>query len=220
MKILNLYAGIGGNRKLWGDEHEITAVEYKPEIAAVYQDLYPKDTVIVADAHQYLIDHYMEYDFIWSSPPCPTHSRARYGLGFHGKGFAAVYPDMKLYEEIILLKHHFKGKWLVENVQAYYEPLIEPFSLGRHWYWSNFRVEKIKVGYTGLVATTTLNGKVLHKKSVIELQDQLGINLTSYGIRNKSLLLRNAVEPQTGLHILNEAMGVNDRSFMNQTSLI
>lgn len=24
MKILNLYAGIGGNRKLWGDEHEIT----------------------------------------------------------------------------------------------------------------------------------------------------------------------------------------------------
>jgi hypothetical protein len=27
MKILNLYAGIGGNRKLWGDEHEIVAVE-------------------------------------------------------------------------------------------------------------------------------------------------------------------------------------------------
>lgn len=29
MKILNLYAGIGGNRKLWtpnGDEHDITAV--------------------------------------------------------------------------------------------------------------------------------------------------------------------------------------------------
>lgn len=27
MKILNLYAGIGGNRKLWPDDHEITAVE-------------------------------------------------------------------------------------------------------------------------------------------------------------------------------------------------
>jgi DNA (cytosine-5)-methyltransferase 1 len=27
MRILNLYAGIGGNRKLWGDDHEITAVE-------------------------------------------------------------------------------------------------------------------------------------------------------------------------------------------------
>lgn len=27
MKILNLYAGIGGNRKLWGDDHEVTVVE-------------------------------------------------------------------------------------------------------------------------------------------------------------------------------------------------
>ena len=35
-KILNLYAGIGGNRKLWGDEHEITAVEYDEATADVY----------------------------------------------------------------------------------------------------------------------------------------------------------------------------------------
>lgn len=35
MKILNLYAGIGGNRKLWGNEHDITAVELRPEIAAL-----------------------------------------------------------------------------------------------------------------------------------------------------------------------------------------
>ena len=157
MKILNLYAGIGGNRKLWGDEHDITAVELNADIAAVYKELYPNDTVIVDDAHQYLIDHYAEYDFIWSSPPCPTHSRARYGLGFHGKGYDAVYPDMKLYQEIILLKHHYKGKWVVENVQAYYKPLIEPFSLGRHWYWSNFLISKITVGYTGISSTTTLS---------------------------------------------------------------
>ena len=26
MKILNLYAGVGGNRKLWSSEHEITAI--------------------------------------------------------------------------------------------------------------------------------------------------------------------------------------------------
>ena len=78
MKILNLYAGIGGNRKLWtpnGDEHSITAVEYKPEIAAKYKEFFPNDTVVVVDAHQYLIDHYYEFDFIWSSPPCPTHTR-------------------------------------------------------------------------------------------------------------------------------------------------
>lgn len=33
MKILNLYAGIGGNRKLWGNEHDITAIEYDENIA-------------------------------------------------------------------------------------------------------------------------------------------------------------------------------------------
>lgn len=33
MKILNLYAGIGGNRKLWGDTHDITAVEFRDDIA-------------------------------------------------------------------------------------------------------------------------------------------------------------------------------------------
>ena len=59
MKILNLYAGIGGNRKLWGDEHNITAVEINPNIAKIYQDLYPYDTVIVGDAHEYLRQHFV-----------------------------------------------------------------------------------------------------------------------------------------------------------------
>lgn len=74
MKILNLYAGIGGNRKLWDElgDFDITAIEYKPEIAKIYQDFFPKDKVIVADAHQYLLDHFAEFDFIWSSPP-PAH---------------------------------------------------------------------------------------------------------------------------------------------------
>lgn len=39
MKILNLYAGIGGNRKLWGDEHELWSIENSYEIAAAYQKL-------------------------------------------------------------------------------------------------------------------------------------------------------------------------------------
>jgi len=74
MKILNLYAGIGGNRKLWGNDLEITAVEWDASIAEIYKDLYPNDNVIVGDAHQYLLDHYSEYDFIWASPPFAIHS--------------------------------------------------------------------------------------------------------------------------------------------------
>ena len=64
MKILNLYAGIGGNRKLWGSEHQITAVEYDPAIAAIYSDLYPQDELIIGDAHEYLAKHFDEFDFI------------------------------------------------------------------------------------------------------------------------------------------------------------
>src|SRR3990167_5358040 len=114
MKILNLYAGIGGNRKLWGDDHEITAVENVPKIAKIYQDFFPKDKIVIADAHQYLLDHYKEFNFIWSSPPCPTHSRFNF-LHNEQEGKTMKYPDMTLYQEIIFLKHWFKGKWCVEQ---------------------------------------------------------------------------------------------------------
>jgi len=203
MRILNLYAGIGGNRALWGDEHEITAVENVPHIAEVYRKLWPNDTVVEANAHQYLLDHYKEFDFIWSSPPCQTHSRARYGLGFHGGKVEGVYPDMRLYQEILFLKHHFDGRWVVENVQAYYKPLIHPRPIGRHWYWSNFHISKLKVPSLNLVASTTTSGKRLIRKTTEELQEKLGVDLSPYDVANKRLLLRNCVEPEVGLHIFN-----------------
>jgi len=144
MKILNLYAGIGGNRRLWGNEHSIVAVENNPKIANIYQDFFPKDKVIIADAHQYLLDHFKEFDFIWSSPPCPTHSDIR-RMGVSAGMYEAKYPDMKLYEEIILLKHFCKSKWVVENVKSYYEPLIRPQESGRHYFWANFRIGYIEL---------------------------------------------------------------------------
>ena len=140
MKILNLYCGIGGNRKLWGDEHEIVAIENDPKIAKIYQDFFPNDKVIVADAHQYLLDHFEEFDFIWSSPPCPTHSRVRFANLKQNK---PVYPSMILYEEIIFLQNYFKGKWVVENVISYYEPLIKPQIVGKHYYWANFIIGQV-----------------------------------------------------------------------------
>ena len=145
MKILNLYAGIGGNRKLWGDEHEVVAVENDEDIAKMYQDLYPQDTVIVADAHKYLLDLIGEnlFDFIWSSPPCPTHSRMVFLLK-EKDTYKPKYPDMRLYEEIILLKTFFNGSWVVENVKSYYDPLIEPQVSGGHYFWSNFTIPNLE----------------------------------------------------------------------------
>jgi len=144
MKILNLYCGIGGNRKLWGDEHDITAVELNPEIARIYQDFFPNDTVIIADAHEYLLNNYKDFDFVWSSPPCPTHSRIRFTRvnsehkqsGNHK--IKAVYPSMTLYQEIIFLDNYFDGLWVVENVISYYKPLIPPIESSSHYFWTNF----------------------------------------------------------------------------------
>ncbi len=74
-----------------------------------------EDTVLIEDAHHYLLKHFREYDFIWSSPPCPSHSRLRMS---HKNN--PVYPDMRLYQEIILLKYFYNGKFVIENVIPYY----------------------------------------------------------------------------------------------------
>jgi DNA (cytosine-5)-methyltransferase 1 len=143
-KILNLYACLGGNRYKWDEvakeaniNIEVTAVELDAELAKLYQERFPNDTVIVADAHQYLLDHYKKFDFIWSSPPCPSHSKARFA---RHESTTPEYPDMKLYQEIIFLQNYFKGKYCVENVVPFYEPLILAKKRGRHLYWTNFNL--------------------------------------------------------------------------------
>lgn len=204
MKILNLYAGIGGNRKLWGNKHKITAVENDPNIAQAYKKIFPKDEVIIGDAHQYLLDHYKEFDFIWSSPPCPTHSRARFGLGVGSGKVKGVYPDMRLYQEIIFLEKHFKGSWCVENVQAYYKPLIQPQVVGRHWYWTNFEITPMKT--KAPVLTAISNNKytrsAVRAATYKEFEKFYGFKLSKYKGFDKRLVLRNCVEPEVGLHIL------------------
>jgi len=142
MKVLNLYSGLGGNRAKWPDYCEVTAVEFQPDIADFYARRFPQDTVVVGDAHQYLLDNFKEFDFIWSSIPCPTHSRARFWTAMgEDTGVDPVYPDLNLYAEILLLQKYYKGKWLVENVKPFYTPLVDPsVTLGRHEFWCNFPV--------------------------------------------------------------------------------
>lgn len=136
IKMLNCYAGIGGNVKLIDrNKVEITAVEINPKIAECYKKLFPQDNVIVGDAHEYLRQHFREFDFIWCSPPCPTHSVLQMTRYYDDK---LKYPDMTLYQEIIWLQTFFKGKWCIENVIPYYKPLIEPsFKIDRHFFWAS-----------------------------------------------------------------------------------
>lgn len=202
LKILNLYAGIGGNRKLWGDSHEITAIELDENIAAVYKSEFPNDTVISCDAHQFLLDNHKEFDFIWSSPPCQTHSQIRYNIGFLAdrvyKKVKPAYADMTLYQEIIFLKYYYSGLWVVENTIPYYEPFIPATKTGGHLWWSNFRIAPIE------------HGNRNHRNGTVEtLQHRKQIDIGKYNIQNKRQILRNCVEPEVGLHILNCALNVN-----------
>ena len=204
LKILNLYSGIGGNRKLWTDEHDITAIEYKPEIAKIYQDFFPNDKVIVTDAHQYLLEHFSEYDFIWSSPPCPSHSSFRKNFSVP-QGAKIIYPDMKLYEEILLLQGYFKGKWVVENVISWYDPLIPPVTIQRHYFWCNFPVSDISLP-RDVLEITRQEGKEKHnteneKEQINRLSKKFGFNFKEHK-SNLKLYLRNCVEPELGKHIL------------------
>ena len=146
-KVLNLYACLGGNRYKWdevakeaGINMQVTAVEWDEELAKLYQERFPNDIVIVEDAHQYLLDHYQEHDFIWTSPPCPTHSRANFWASVSVDTREKCFPDLRLYEEVIFLENWFKGKYVVENVIPYYEPLITAKKRGRHLYWTNFNL--------------------------------------------------------------------------------
>jgi len=198
LKILNLYAGIGGNRKLWdtlGIPIEVTAIENNEKIVKIYQDFFPNDKVIIEDAHNYLLEHFKEFDFIWSSPPCPSHSRFN-NLFMVQENKKPRFPDMKLYEEIILLKHWFKGKWVVENVKSYYKPLIKPQESGNHYFWTNFIISKLEEVERG-IRTKTIERK----------EKDRGFDLNNLDITKefKEKILNNCVFPELGLHILKMA---------------
>jgi DNA (cytosine-5)-methyltransferase 1 len=214
IKVLNLYACLGGNRYKW-ENCEVTAVEWDVELARLYQERFPNDKVIVADAHQYLLDHYKKFDFIWSSPPCPSHSRARF-WGFGKNGKKPIYPDMTLYQEIIFLEYHFQGKYVVENVIPYYEPLIPAQERDRHLYWTNFKLPNNVNGRVKHFGDSK-NGATESLESWSEFHDY---DFSKY--KGEQLLLkiaRNLVDYETGLTIYNTAMGIVTSNKIEQTQL-
>lgn len=193
MRVCNLYGGLGGNRKLWTNV-EVTTVEQNEEIAAIYKEYFPNDTVIVGDAHEFLLNNFRNFDFIWSSRPCQTHSRSRMWATKGGR-YAAKYPDLELYQEIIFLEHFFDGPWAVENVIPYYEPLIPPTKqFGRHFFWTNFTITPISI----------LESERDHNKIGMKIY---GFDLTNRKINHrKDQLIRNCVNPEIGKHILDCAI--------------
>lgn len=204
MKVLNLYAGIGGNRKLWGNV-DVVAVEKDETVAETYKKYFPQDKVIVGDAHAYLLKHFKEFDFIWSSPPCPSHSKVNASLNQKVKGLYS-YPDMSLYQEIIFCKHFVTCPWVVENVIPYYDPLIKPSAIrDRHLFWSNFvipskeRILKSNNPIDSVKASDGRFGFILEKKT--------------YNQR-KAKILRNLVDPVLGKFVFDCALKEEQKLLM------
>lgn len=196
IKVLNLYSGVGGNRKYWLDNNiEVTAVEIDERIAKIYQKYFPNDKVIVTDAHEYLRKHYKEYDIIWSSPPCPTHSRINFYFNMKNNKKEYKYPDMRLYQEILLLQNVFHGLWIVENVIPYYKPLIEPsVILGRHYFWTNFNIDKKHFASKISIINTKLENEFFD------------ISIKGFTFYEKRRIIRNIVNPEIGKYIMEIAL--------------
>jgi DNA (cytosine-5)-methyltransferase 1 len=221
MKVLNLYAGIGGNRKLW-EGVEVTAVELDEEIAAIYQEYFPNDKVVVADAHQYLLDHYSEFDFIWSSFPCTSHTRMNVNFN------RVRYPDLGLYEEIIFLQSFYKGKFCVENVIPYYEPLIPAQQIHRHLFWCNFKIKETDKRnppkqIANIIAQKTKRKRKFYDGDIVNIkstQPHFGFDLSKVSMQTrKDKVLRNCVDPEIGLAILEQAQGIIREENVNQLKL-
>ena len=213
MKILNLYACLGGNRYKWNEvksDIEVTAVELDAEAARLYQERFPNDKVIVADAHQYLLDHYKEFDFIWSSPPCPTHSRIQLSQYTTRE---MKYPDMKLYQEIILLDTFFKGKYCIENVIPYYEPLIPAKKRNRHLYWTNFNLPN--------ELSKRKNPDLSRTKNLIDALSKFhDYDFKKYkGKQATNKMARNLVDYEAGKTIFETVLGIYKSDNAKQTTL-
>jgi len=207
VKILNLYAGIGGNTwNLDRQKHDITHVEWNEEIAQANRELNPLDKVIIGDAKTFLELNYSDYDYIWASPPCPSHASIRKAGAKNGQYDAKV-PDMDLYGIIIFLDEYFEGKWTVENVKPFYERLDEhekkrqealvkiippAQESSRHLFWSSHDIPE-----------TLITASNLNQANNSEMMEWLGIELNqNFETVEKRKVLRNCVHPEIGEAIL------------------
>lgn len=204
IKILNLFAGIGGNRFYWDDFPglEITAIDNNPEVAHEYSILFPQDELLITGAWDYVEKNYKKYDIIWASPPCQTHS---FLSRANSQAKHKRLPDFRLYSLIIFLQEYFKGSYIIENVRSYYKPLIKPQHIGRHYFWSNLLLEKVDYPHFNLKPRT---GKTTVVEYLENIQNWLGIKLSKRiylnGNHAPGQIYRNCVHTILGRELMKQ----------------
>ncbi len=208
MKILNLFAGIGGNRRLWGDDHEIIAIEKDERIAEVYKRFYSNDIVIIADVLDWLnsaVNHMnlLTFDFIWASPPCTTHT----GMPRLERHFQRYVPDLTSLFGIMYFFDIFKYyggehiRYVIENVRTWYTPpRPAEVKLGRHHFWSNFRIphKEFKLHYKD----DDKEYRTLGGKDILKYYNHPNFAWQKGDWMKKRQVIRNMVDPDIGKYIL------------------
>ena len=118
--------------------------------------------------------------------------------------YTTKYYSSDHYIEILFLKYYFEGKWVVENVNPFYDPLIKPTAkIGRHLFWSNFEIASIGFGDADI-----------HSGKREDLQSAHGFDISGYQFTiRKDKILRNCVKPELGAHILRESKRVGMFTF-------
>ena len=110
---------------------------------------------------------------------------------------------------------------MIENVKSYYEPLIQPQVSGRHYFWANFLIPKLK--YEKQIGRmngkkSDLGGDAQWKIRQNNL-DKLGFDLSKYDYPDKDKLLRNCVAPEIGKAIFDSAFGIYQANNVKQIGL-
>ena len=141
-----------------------------PEFIAIFFQKIHNDTV--SDAHQYLLDHYKEFDFLFG-----LRRRVLLIAELAQCKKKKIYPDMALYQVIIFLKHWFRGKvFSISTIIPYYKPLIESVSTEnahRHCLWTNFWVQDMEKPIKKLATCKAPEERKM-------LQEEFGFNLDKY----------------------------------------
>lgn len=222
MKILNLFAGLGGNRKTWSD-HEITALEINPGICKIYSELYPNDTIITQDYEEYLRNknNDLDFDLIWGSPPCQTHSHMQV-FTRHNKKRQPI-PKMDQVQGLALwLKRNTDCKFVIENVIPSYgivsleDKGIYHVVLDRHIFYSNFIIKKKKFRsrssevhgkISGLMRMDAVQLSIYHDLPLEIIEKVKGLQETGH---DHLKVLRNLCDYQIGDYILKQSLKKNN----------
>lgn len=208
MNILTAFAGIGGNRRLWDElgSFRITAIENNPAVANEYLKLYPNDTVLIGDAWRYIPNSLDEYDIIWASPPCQTHSKL---TKMNKRQKEKKIYDYRLYSLIDYLENNYNGIYIVENVVPSYVAKRKPVKIDRHLFWSNlplkndFQLKKMKSFHKQTRDQT-------HQEYIESITSWIGFkisrNIYLNGNHDPMQIYRNCVHPKLGKYVLEQIL--------------